>query len=421
MTETGVGAAVQRPGPADAPPLRIVLVEFLPSGGMYQFSFQFAEALAAAGHTVELLTGPDPELASSVPGLTVVEALPTWHPNERDEHRPLVRRLRRAWRALLLAESWRRVLVRARRDRPDVVQLGELRYALDSVALLTTARLAPGPAYVDVAHNPVPYDVTSTKEVEKSGRLTRGLLARAYAACDLVLVLGEGPRRDLLAHFPRVRRTAVCGHGSYGSVVPGSDAAVTPASATGPQALFFGAWTRYKNIPLMLEAFALVREQLPGARLTVAGPVMPDVDLAAVTAQADLVGNVDLRPGYVDLADLAALFGSHRVVVYTYETVNISGSIHMAYTFGRPVVATDVGAMSDVVEDGVTGLLAAPDPAAVAAALLQLLTDPAAAGRMGAAASRRAEQEASWTDVADRAVTAYRSARPGAEAVRGAG
>ncbi len=404
--------------------LRIVLVEFLPSGGMYQFSFQFAEALARAGHTVQLVTGPDPELRSSVPGLTVVEALPTWHPNEPDHHRPLVRKLRRGWRALLLAESWRRVLVRVRRDRPDVVQLGELRYALDSAALLATTRFAPGPAYVDVAHNPVPYDVTSTKEVEKSGRLTRGLLGRAYAACDLVLVLGEGPRRELLAHFPGVRRTAVCGHGSYGSLVSGSGPTgtpVTPASDTAPHALFFGAWTRYKNIPLMLEAFALVREQLPGARLTVAGPVMPDVDLVAVRAQADLVGGVDLRPGYVDLSDLPALFGSHRVVVYTYETVNISGSIHMAYTFGRPVVATDVGAMSDVVEHGMTGLLAQPEPAAVAAALLQLLTDPAAAGRMGAAASRRAEQEASWTDVADRAVAAYRSVRPGAGAVRTAG
>ena len=87
------------------------------------------------------------------------------------------------------------------------------------------------------------------------------------------------------------------------------------------------------------------------------------------------------------MEDLAALFGAHRVVMFTYETVNISGSIHMAYTFGRPVVATDVGAMADNVQHGHTGLLVDPDPAAVAGAMITLL-DPATADEMGAAAAR---------------------------------
>jgi glycosyltransferase involved in cell wall biosynthesis len=402
------------PGTEDrrrAAPLNIVLVEFLPSGGMFQFSFQLAEALAAAGHSVRLLTGPDPELGSTTAGLQVVQAFPTWHPNGPDARGTRRRQLRRVWRAVLLIESWRRVVVVLHRSRPDVAQFGEFRYPLDMAAFWVAAHLPGARMLVDVAHNPIPYDVTSANQsVEKTGRLTRWLLSAAYAACDLVLVLGEGPRGDLLAHFPRVRRTAVAGHGTYASVLP--PARTAPPSAAPPHALFFGSWTRYKNIPLMLDAFALVRRQLPEAGLTLAGPVMPDVDLEAIRAQAERIGNVDLRPGYVDLADLPELFDRHRVVLFTYETVNISGSVHMAYTFGRPVVATDVGSMADAVEHGETGLLTAPDAAAVAEGILLLLRDPATADRMGRAAALRAQQGASWSAVADRALAAYHDTLP---------
>jgi glycosyltransferase involved in cell wall biosynthesis len=398
-----------------AVPLKIVLVEFLPSGGMFQFSFQFAEALAAAGHSVRLLTGPEPELTSTTAGLQVVEAFPTWHPNEPHAQGARRHRLRRVWRAVLLVESWRRVIVVLRRSRPDVAQFGELRYPLDMAALWLAAHLPGARILVDVAHNPIPYDVTSARQsVEKTGRLTRWLLSAAYAACDLVLVLGEGPRADLLAHFPRVRRTAVAGHGDYALVLPPTRPG--PPSAAPPHALFFGSWTRYKNIPLMLDAFALVRRELPEAGLTLAGPVMPDVDLEAIRAQAERIGNIDLRPGYVDLNDLPALFDRHRLILFTYETVNISGSVHMAYTFGRPVVATDVGSMADAVEHGETGFLTAPDPAALAEGILLLLRDRATADRMGLAAALRAQQGASWSAVGDRALAAYRDSLPPAQA-----
>ena len=413
-----------KPSPAEPPragdagaPLDIVIVEFLPSGGMFQFSFQFGQALAQSGHRVRLLTGPRPELAAATPDFDVLPALPTWHPNADPGGSPLRRKARRLRRALLLVESWRRVLVFVRRNRPDVVQFGELRYPLDSAALLAVARFGKAAVVVDTAHNPVPYDVTGrNRSVEKTGRLSRELLARAYAACGLVLVLGEGPRKDLLAAFPRVRRAVVCGHGDYASVLAAEG--MSPPSAAPSGLLFFGAWTKYKNLPLLLDAFALLRKQLPEARLTLAGPVMPDVDEAAVRERAAGVGNVELRPGYVPMGELPRLFGAHRAVVFPYNTVNISGSVHMAYTFGRPVVATDVGSMSDAVRDGETGLLAAPDAAAVADAMLRILQDPALADRLGQEAGRHAREAASWAGVAGKAVAGYREALQGARPVR---
>ena len=405
-------AAATRPALSPGAALSVLVVEFLPSGGMFQFSYLFGEALAALGHRVTLLTGPGPELTSRRPGFVVDPSLRTWHPNQGLGATGVRRKLRRVLRAWQLVLAWTQVLVRVRRDRPDVVQFGELRYPLDTAAFWLVTRLGGAGAVVDVAHNPVPYDVTGAADaVEKSGRLTRALLARAYRAADLVLVLGDGPRAELLREFPGTARIAVCGHGDYSSLVEPDDTA--PPSAAPPAALFFGAWTTYKDIPLLLDAFALVREQLVEASLTLAGPVMPDVDLDEVRRRADPIGGVDLRPGYVAIEDLPGLFARHRAVMFTYATVNISGSVHMAYTFGRPVVATRVGAMEDAVHDGVTGLLAEPSARAVADAMLAVLGDPERADRLGAGARTYAERSSTWSGVVEKADTAYREALQG--------
>jgi len=167
VTTTVDRAHRSEPG-ADRRALHIVLVEFLPSGGMFQFSFQFAAALARAGHRVTLLTGPDPELSTPVEGLQVASVLPTWHPNAGSGRWG---RLRRVGRALRLLDSWRRVLGHLRRERPDVAQFGELRFLLDSAALAVVARLVGPTTLVDVAHNPLPYNVhDADHSVEKTGR-----------------------------------------------------------------------------------------------------------------------------------------------------------------------------------------------------------------------------------------------------------
>src|SRR5688572_5201957 len=56
----------------------IVLVQFSPCGRLFQFAMQLGDALAATGEKVELLTGPEPELAATQPGFTVRPVLPTW-------------------------------------------------------------------------------------------------------------------------------------------------------------------------------------------------------------------------------------------------------------------------------------------------------------------------------------------------------
>ncbi|TQS41325.1 glycosyltransferase family 4 protein [Cryptosporangium phraense] len=396
----------------DPAPLSIVLVEFLPSGGMFQFNFMLGEALASLGHDVTLLTGPTPELQTKVPGFTVRSHFPTWHPGADTGEANLFRKVRRVFRAARLTYSWMKLVRYVRHERPDAVLLGEMRFALDSwFAVRLSKRKRPGTVIGEVAHNPTPYDVSGDSDsVEKVDPATQRALRAAYKSFDLVLTLGPGPRDDLLKAYPEVRRTAVIGHGEYSAFA--EEAAATPgASTTPPRIVFFGTWTRYKNIPMLLNAFAKVRAERPDAELVIAGPVMADLDLDAVTQQAADIPGVDLRPGYVAMEDVPVLFAGARVVALPYEIVNISGVVHMAYTFARPVVATDVGSMRDVVIQGQTGLLAQPTPDGFAEALLTLLSSPADAERMGVGGYEFMKSELSWESAAERAVEGFRAAQ----------
>jgi glycosyltransferase involved in cell wall biosynthesis len=89
---------------------------------------------------------------------------------------------------------------------------------------------------------------------------------------------------------------------------------------------------------------------------------------------------------------------------------------------GRPVVATEVGGLSDAVEDGVTGLLVPPrDTAALRAALERLLTDAPLRFELGANARRRSEESYSWAAATDSLLAAYCEAQrvaTGAHATR---
>jgi glycosyltransferase involved in cell wall biosynthesis len=92
-----------------------------------------------------------------------------------------------------------------------------------------------------------------------------------------------------------------------------------------------------------------------------------------------------------------------------YEPFGLINLEAMACT--TPVVASAVGGIVEVVDDGVTGLLVPPSrPDDLAAAIRKLLDDPAGARAMGEAGRRRVEAYFSWARVAERTETVYREA-----------
>ncbi|AKK30220.1 hypothetical protein AB431_03835 [Mycobacterium sp. EPa45] len=378
-----------------------MLVEFPPSGGLYQFALQLGEALARAGMSVDLVTGPSPELDSREPNCRVRSILPTWHPTAGADAPAWWRKARRVVRAGQHTAAWIVLWAYLARVRPDVIVWSAWRFPIDGWGVRVARRLLPKAVLALVAHEPRPLvEQPGHQGMYKTSSATARALAPAYADLDTVFVLGESAKDVLVETWPISAPVHVIPHGDEGifarDALPG-------AETTEPVALSFGTITAYKGIDTLCEAWPSVRARVPAAELVIAGALSADIDEVALRAQVAALPGVSLRTGYVPVPEVADCFARARCVVLPYKRSSQSGVAHLAFTMGRPVVATRVGDIPAVVRDEVSGLLVAPeDPAALAGAVIRLLTDAELAASMGKAGAESLVEGASWDEVAER-------------------
>jgi glycosyltransferase involved in cell wall biosynthesis len=142
-----------------------------------------------------------------------------------------------------------------------------------------------------------------------------------------------------------------------------------------------------KGFEYLIDAASLLGRRVPNARVRIVGEGSLRGALAARVAAAGLDGRVEIA-GWSDsvLAEIAAM--DVYVVSSVTETTNLT--LLEAMALGKPVVATRVGGLPEVVADGVTGLLVPPrDPVALVDAIAGLLDDPGLRARIGKAGRER--------------------------------
>ena len=164
----------------------------------------------------------------------------------------------------------------------------------------------------------------------------------------------------------------------------------------GPLFLYLGNLEKYQGVDLLLEAFGRMAAREPSTSLVcVGGP--PHV-AAALAARAETMG---LRgraffPGPRPVARMAGLFAAADVLVSPRITGNNTPMKIYSYLHsGRPVLATDIPSHTQVLTPEIAAL-SAPDPEALAAAMLDLARDPGRRERLAAAARALAEERHTW-------------------------
>lgn len=165
----------------------------------------------------------------------------------------------------------------------------------------------------------------------------------------------------------------------------------------------------------LVRAFARVRAVEPRALLRVLGAPSPAHPAYERMLRAE-AGRLGLDPHAVDLLDPGDRVPELLPGIDVFALTSVSRSEGMptaiveAMACGLPVVATDVGSVSELVEDGITGIVVAPeDPGAVAAACLRLM-DPATGHSMGDRGRRRTLERYDLDALADLHLRAYRTA-----------
>lgn len=189
--------------------------------------------------------------------------------------------------------------------------------------------------------------------------------------------------------------------------------ALAPPRTSEPRLLFAGVLSPRKNVVGLVNAFAQVRQAVPEARLIVAGP-HPDPDYAQtihdqVTSLA-LGDSVEIV-GHLDNDRLRDEIATARAVVLFSRQETAPTIIAQAMAAGKPVVATRVGGVPEMVNDGESGFVVeSEDETALAERMLTLLNDQDLCLRMGARANELARCRFNPEAVAKQTVEAYRIA-----------
>jgi len=172
--------------------------------------------------------------------------------------------------------------------------------------------------------------------------------------------------------------------------------------AEGPVILFFGLLRPYKGLDLLLDAFA----QVEGAELWIVGNPRMDVEPLRAAAQAS-PGRVHFVTRFIEDAEIPAIFRRANLVVLPYRDAEQSGVLYTGLAFGKPMVLSAVGGFPEVAATGAARLVPPGDVTALASALSELTGDPAARGRLAAAARDAAAGPYSWVAVADQTLALY--------------
>jgi starch synthase len=284
------------------------------------------------------------------------------------------------------------------------------------------ASLVHGTPHVVTAHSLEPRRPWKADQLGGGYRLSSWVERTAYLAADAVIAVSNGMKADVLDAYPALdpAKVHVVGNGVDADAYrPIDDPDVVRSLGVDPDrpfALFVGRITRQKGVMHLLAA----AEQLPpevglvlcaGAADTPAERQQVADAVAALQERRDGVIWIEAmlpREQLVPLITAATVF----VVPSVYEPLGIVNL--EAAACGTAVVASAVGGIPEVVDDGKTGLLVPYDPddpatfqSTLAERITELALDPARAAAMGAAGRERVLAEFGWPAIAQQTLEVY--------------
>ncbi len=274
-----------------------------------------------------------------------------------------------------------------RRYRPDVIHSHQSKAGLLTRSAAMVA--SPSTARIHTFHGTVFGGYFGSKSTQAIIRAERLLGWRTHR----VIAISELQRDELIAQrIAPPHRIAVVPLGIDLDRYSGLDRTAARSALGVPNdtiaVMSLGRLAPIKRVDRLIEAFATVTAAHPAAHLYIVGDgaIRPDLERQTATLGLDdrvtFVGRSADAPSWYAAADLVAL---------TSDREGTPLSLIEAAAASRPVLATDVGGVRDVVADGITGFLVAPhDRVGLAARLSSLLSDASVRATLGAAAFRAA-------------------------------
>jgi len=359
---------------------RVLMVVRPSKGGAFGHALRISRELAARGYECAIC-GPHGHLSGSIGAEVFAVEIPRRpHPLR---HPVAVARLGAVYREF----------------QPDLVHA----HGSQGGVIARLARLArPRMPVVFTPHN---YAFTNWFTSRAERGLYRTIEISLAPLATRVICVCEAERR-IASRIGPSRRARVVYNGMDPLPSASPDPPVARLAAAGPLICVVAELQPPKGVTTLIAAMPKVLSGVPEAQLVVAGdgvergPLERQVAELGVGERVHLPGSLDNVAGLLEAADLFVQPGWSESFPY---------SILEAMGAGIPIVATDVGGIGEAIEDGVTGrLVPARAASALAAAIIDLLTDPGRAAALAAAARERMLSRFNREQMIDGTIAVYR-------------
>jgi glycogen(starch) synthase len=364
-------------------------------GGIEKMSHLLAHGLARRGHLVQVMASQDMD-----------EGLPE-HSKEGEVkvcRLPLLDSLEQE-NVVLLAANLRKIAAIKQKFQPEIVHL----FALRATCFFHLSTMAPAlPAATVVTM----HDATGGL---RGGQGT--LLGSLFEQAKEVTFVSGALRQEVLEVLPELSLRSKTIHNALSfENIP---APVSRKDMSKPVFFAAGRMSPEKGFDVLLDAFRVVLERMPEAKLVLAGTGPGEQELRAQAERLGLVKYVEFL-GWLPDQPLRIQMSEADIVIVPSRTETFGLVALEAAQLGKPVVASNTGGLPEIVDDGVTGLLVPPGEArTLTAAMLCLAQSPEQCRTMGLAAHARALECFNPEDMLDAYEQVYvRAVQSGADHAR---
>jgi len=261
---------------------------------------------------------------------------------------------------------------------------------------------------VYTAHNVLPHEKTW---------LDKFRAKILYKSAEAIIVHSNFIREKLIKEFPAsAAKIHIVPHGNFDNYLPKEVLSKEEArsyfglSMDEKVILFFGYIREYKGLDLLIDAFELVAEKDNNINLIIAGAPINN-KLSDRYWQQILKSNFRERiiyhNNFIPGEKIPLYFEASDILVLPYKSIDHSGIIHLAYSFSKPVIATDVGDFKEIIEHNKSGVILELNTASCLADAILKLSLNNDLGRIGEYAKSLSESKYSWKNIAKLTANVY--------------
>lgn len=349
---------LQQAGPAARPKAAPVEVALLTGGTDRHYTYGLAMSLVSSGVHLDIVGGPGvdgPEMHAT-PGLNFL--------NLRQEGGPKAGALKKGSKLLayyvrLMAYAWN--------ARPEIFHIlwNNRIVWFDRTLLMLYYRML-GKKMVFTAHN-----VNKARRDQRDTAWNRLTLKIQYHLAHRIFVHTQKMKDELIEDFSvPAKAVTIISYGINNAVPPTT---MTPTEAKHrlgisqfeKTILFFGNMRASKGLDYLLAAFEQLKADGANYRLVVAGtPQKGDTTYWAhvlpVLRRLEAEGSLILKQEFIPDEDIPMYFAAADVLALPYTEIFQSGVLFLGYSYGIPVIATDVGELRNDIIEGRTGFMCEP-------------------------------------------------------------